>query len=123
MSEVPYHALDPGIVGVVRRLNEFGYETTDSGDGVSKPDVGRVFDFPHVAVRPPWSGPTPSYGSGAALDDRWVETRPMADFAEQLKRVLGDGWEVELSYSTRDKQWVAMVMAEVASAREHTRTD
>ncbi len=41
-------ALDPGIRRLVVALREANFDTTDSGDGVSKPDVGRVFDVPHV---------------------------------------------------------------------------
>ena len=49
-AEPPWKYLDKGIVDLVRFLFDNGYETTDSGDGVSKPDVGREFDFPHVVV-------------------------------------------------------------------------
>lgn len=48
--ELNYAALDPGIRETVRWLNDLGYTTSDSGDGVSKPHVARVFDFPHVYV-------------------------------------------------------------------------
>lgn len=48
---VPYDDLDPGIRGVVRWLVFEGFHTTDSGDGVSKPQEARVFDFPHVVLR------------------------------------------------------------------------
>jgi hypothetical protein len=49
--------LDPGIRRVVRWLREHGFETTDSGDGVSKWSLiqdGEALDFPHVfmVVRP-----------------------------------------------------------------------
>lgn len=44
------NALDPGIRRLVVALRDAGFETTDSGDGVSKPDVGRVFDVPHVIM-------------------------------------------------------------------------
>lgn len=48
---VDYDALDPGIRDIVRKLNDAGWVTTDSGDGVSKPrEPGEVLDFPHVAV-------------------------------------------------------------------------
>lgn len=49
----PYRNLDPGIVAAVRFLNEWSYLTTDSGDGVSKPEFARVIPFPHVVVRVP----------------------------------------------------------------------
>jgi hypothetical protein len=51
MTDVDYDAIDPGIREVVRALNDHGFETTDSGDGVTKePDPGEVMPFPHVAV-------------------------------------------------------------------------
>ena len=50
VDNVPYAALDPGIREVVLYLNDHNFVTTDSGDGVSKPPAGRVFDYPHVAI-------------------------------------------------------------------------
>jgi hypothetical protein len=50
-----YSELDPGIRETVRRLNDLGFETTDSGDGETKlaagwsPDEAR--DVPHVCIR------------------------------------------------------------------------
>lgn len=52
-SDIDYDELDPGIREVVRRLNDAGFTTTDSGDGVSKVDWianGEALDFPHVHV-------------------------------------------------------------------------
>lgn len=43
-------ALDPGIRETVRRLHDAGFRTTDSGDGVSKPDMACALAFPHVAL-------------------------------------------------------------------------
>lgn len=40
--------LDPGVRRLVVLLNEWGFATVDSGDGVSKPRVGRMYDVPHV---------------------------------------------------------------------------
>jgi len=50
MGEIPYKHLDPGVRELVRELARLGFLPTDSGDGVSKPEVGRVFDFLHVAM-------------------------------------------------------------------------
>lgn len=49
-EDINYDELDPGIREVVRRLNNAGFTTTDSGDGVSKPEIldGDALDFPHV---------------------------------------------------------------------------
>ena len=43
--------LDPGIRDLVVYLRSCGFETTDSGDGVSKPDDERVFQVPHIVAR------------------------------------------------------------------------
>jgi hypothetical protein len=49
---IDLQALDPGIRETVRRLREAGFDTSDSGDGRSKPaDPVEVLDFPHVAIR------------------------------------------------------------------------
>lgn len=47
-DDLDYAELDPGIREIVRRLREAGFDTTDSGDGKSKPKAARVFDVPHV---------------------------------------------------------------------------
>lgn len=50
MSDRFIAALDPGIRRLVMALRDADFDTTDSGDGVSKPEVGRVFDVPHVIM-------------------------------------------------------------------------
>lgn len=43
--------LDPGITCLVHILvDEWGYETCDSGDGVSKPEDARTIEGPHVVM-------------------------------------------------------------------------
>ena len=42
--------VDPGIAPLVNLLKEHGFNSTDSGDGKSKPPEHRAFDFPHVFV-------------------------------------------------------------------------
>lgn len=74
-----YDALDPGIRDVVVLLRSNGFDTTDSGDGVSKPPEGRVFDFPHVAV---------------------VTSPALLVFeAERLAALLGKPWKVEATWT------------------------
>lgn len=52
MSTINYSEIDPGVRRLVRWLNGLGYETTDSGDGVSKGDTMEcAFDVPNVAIR------------------------------------------------------------------------
>jgi hypothetical protein len=48
---VPYADLDPGIREVVRLLQSWSYVTTDSGDGVSKPQDEDTRPYPHVTMR------------------------------------------------------------------------
>ena len=50
-----YDSLDPGILATVRWLQERGFDTTDSGDGVTKlveghPLRDESWDFPHVVM-------------------------------------------------------------------------
>ncbi len=52
---IDYDSLDPGVRETVRRLNEWHFDTTDSGDGVSKLaqgyDPSEMLDVPHVFIR------------------------------------------------------------------------
>ena len=64
MTDINYRALDPGIRGLVRWLRDRGFNTTDSGDGVSKfaklGDDACALRFPHVfmtVARPEWLCP------------------------------------------------------------------
>jgi hypothetical protein len=47
---IDYSEIDPGVRRLVRWLNELGFETTDSGDGVSKPDMECALAVPNVAI-------------------------------------------------------------------------
>lgn len=85
MPVIDYGELDSGIREIVRKVNEAGFETTDSGDGVSKPanwyTSGEAMPFKHVAV--------------TTVPDRMVED------AKRLSGVLGPEWEVEATFSTQ----------------------
>jgi hypothetical protein len=53
---VNYNALDPGIRETVKWLRGHFFQTTDSGDGVSKAELiasGYALDFPHVMMTAP----------------------------------------------------------------------
>lgn len=53
-NEPDYTSLDPGIRQVVRWLRAAGFNTHDSGDGVTKADwiaKGTAMEVPHVFVR------------------------------------------------------------------------
>ena len=43
--------IDPGVRRLVALLNERGFNTTDSGDGVSKDPEARWIEHPHVFIR------------------------------------------------------------------------
>ena len=53
MNYVNVEELDPGIRKTVLWLRSLGYETTDSGDGKTKPTGGDecALTFPHVVIR------------------------------------------------------------------------
>ncbi len=83
-----YYELDPGIREDVRRVREAGFETTDSGDGVSKADADAL-PYAHIACL---------YKPRLWMTLGWA--------CEDLKKVLGEGWEVQGSYSTADRSYI-----------------
>lgn len=93
-DEVALDALDPGIRNVVSFLRSRGFETTDSGDGVSKPADERVFEVPHVAI--------PSTPSAMVLEADYLDALMLEEF--------GEGWHVEASYSTEGRSAILLVL-------------
>jgi hypothetical protein len=85
-DDLNYSNLDPGIRDVVRLLRERGFNTTDSGDGVSKVakhgPMDGVLPFPHVV---------------ALLDEETMisETKRLGRLALEI----GSEWHVEMSWS------------------------
>jgi len=77
-----YAELDPGIRDVVSLLREHGFETTDSGDGVSKPAEwyasGEAMPFPNVAAK--------------------VARESFFGEAARMQEVLGPKWRIEATY-------------------------
>lgn len=93
--------LDPGIADVVIMLRNLGFNPTESGDGVSKPDVERDFDVKHVACA--WE---PPHGDGPnALE---IGRTDFFVAADRLQNVLGAGWKVEASYDPADNSYVLL---------------
>jgi len=80
--------LDPGIADVVIMLRNLGFNPTDSGDGVSKPDLERDFDVKHVACT---FSPMNEDPAKAGEQEFFEEAR-------RLHKVLGWGWKVEASF-------------------------
>lgn len=109
-DSLDYEALDPGIREVVRLIRDAGYETTDSGDGISKratnPDA---LPFPHVVV--------------VLLNT--VDANAWADetcrIHEMVRSRFGTRWKAELSWEP-DCLPIVMVMGpEGASMTRHIR--
>lgn len=92
MSDINYAALDPGVRGLVRLLNRHGFETTDSGDGVSKAEAieaGHALPYPHVFIRAEWP--------------------VMMGEADRAQALLGDEWKVEAHYCAVDQSAIISV--------------
>jgi hypothetical protein len=83
LSQDVIDALDPGIRDLVVRLNKLGFDTCDSGDGVTKPAAGWSEDealrYPHVFSE--------------------VDPEDMVYESLRLFNILGPEWNVECSYS------------------------
>ena len=86
MTEAEIEALDPGIRDVVVFLREHGFDTFDSGDGVSKEPDAIYIPYPHVFMR--------------------VAPEQIVDESKRLYALLplipGGPWEVEGSYAPKD---------------------
>jgi len=93
--QMNYEELDSGIRDIVRKLREAGFETTDSGDGSKYDTMGGALAYPHVFIEVP--------DAGSIIDE-----------AHRAATLLGDDWEVEASYSTRNK--IGMLAATLTSA-------
>lgn len=97
--------LDPGIAAVVRLLREAGFDTTDSGDGVSKPqdwyESGEALPFPHVFVM--------MRASDFLLSADFA-LRSFGEAARMQSLLDGHepGWRVEASYAPQDHSVVLM---------------
>ncbi len=75
--------LDPGIKATVELLQSEGFDTCDSGDGVSKDPEDRAMDVPHVFV-------------AATRYDMLFE-------ADRMLGVLDESWTIEASYNPSDR--------------------
>ena len=73
-----YEQLDPGVREVVRLLHQHGFVTTDSGDGVSKPQDEIEIPSPHVVCT--------------------VKPAYLLNEADNLAGLLGSEWTVEATY-------------------------
>lgn len=80
-TEVPWDDLDPGIRRLVRLLVDNDFETTDSGDGVSK------FDADGKPL-PGWESDDPSFEWVMRVPHVWIRTEP-AVLAAACNRLMG----------------------------------
>lgn len=93
--------LDPGIADVVIMLRNLGFNPTDSGDGVSKPDEQRDFDVKHVACA--WEPVLGDLPDGAPVDAHQFFRE-----AQRLQKTLGSGWKVEASFAPADSNYLLL---------------
>jgi hypothetical protein len=88
---IDYEALDPGIRQAVKVLNDYGFETCDSGDGYSKEPEAREF------------------GPGRHVISTTVWWKLFYD-ANRLQEILDRerpenvDWVIEGSYNPKDKK-------------------
>jgi len=102
-----YDLLDPGIREVVRWLRAAGFDTYDSGDGVSKTDWiarGTAMRVPHVFIRT-----TPAAMTTDARDLLWAVRATGVDVQSSLV-ARGSAVTVEAWYCTvTDTAWMCLV--------------
>lgn len=124
MTDLDYAILDPGIRGAVQYLRERGFDTTDSGDGVSKPPYDRVFDVAHVAVATTFierAASVPVQASPHLSPSERARSRRETPEAERLLRA---GYEIALSHAVagvREDAATAELDAAIATATEMVR--
>ncbi len=95
--------LDPGIRKTVEWLNECGFETTDSGDGVSKVGMECALDVPNVFMEvTPDSMVEEARRLHALLQDRGVDFGQYADASIQASFDPVDGSSILELYGVDD---------------------
>ena len=112
MNAIDYEVLDPGIREAVSLLRDAGFETTDSGDGVSKPadwfESGEALPFPHVFA-------VVSKDEMFRQADRMLSVLHRIDFGGARHVSTGvPGWRVEASYCPNDGSCILMARWEFA---------
>lgn len=110
LPDIDYVLLDPGIIGAVRFLRHHGFNTTDSGDGYTKPLDERTIEGPHVFCT------VSNYAAGAFEADRALL---------EIKRYLGNVGSastrllVEASYSSEDETCILSLTGEPLLRLKH----
>lgn len=101
MEPCNYAELDPGIRDVVMLLRQARFDTTDSGDGVSKPAEAIELPFPHVI---------------AVVDLTQFEIALFSEserMQQTLDREQPGRWTVEATYFPVSKRAVLLASAEL----------
>lgn len=98
MEAIDYSQLDPGIRDTVQRLREAGFETSDSGDGVSKPADQIEIPFPHVAAG--------------------VNPLTMLANSRAMQIILGVLWTVEATYFPKTGNAILLATREMFTPEE-----
>lgn len=94
MEPINYEELDPGVRELVASLRGHGWETTDSGDGRSKPAEDRAFgDMAHVVIES---------AEPQALVDEAHSLHEWMVLATQRNPAWA-GWKVEASYDPESR--------------------
>ena len=107
MNDINVQALDPGIREIVVKLREAGFETTDSGDGASKPAPGIVIPFPHVVIVTPFPHVVIKSSPPNLNDDA---DRVYSFLAKENLMNFGNFGKVEATYDPADHSAVILVM-------------
>lgn len=106
-----YTQLDPGIRDEVRLLRACGFQTTDSGDGVTKIELiasGCAMPVPNIAAV---VSTEKAMHCEDCLQDYFI------DEADRMQGLLGPEWVVQASYTTSDKTFLLLATKD-AEARK-----
>jgi hypothetical protein len=97
-KDIDYTEIDPGIRGMVAALRLNGFETTDSGDGVTKADMPCSLPYPHVFIT-------------TTKEQLLAEADRLYSFvnAEYIESNMPSGWKVEACYSPNDDASILVV--------------
>jgi hypothetical protein len=98
---IDYEQIDPGVRKLVRWLNELGFETTDSGDGYSKSNLGYededFLNFPHVAIL------------CSKYEEPYYTANRLLEELMEAKLPVGHG-TIQLSYDPFDKSSIILLI-------------
>ena len=108
IRDCDYATLDPGIRDVVRELHRSGYDTTDSGDGVTKIlDMECALPYRNVAV------------SVCACCTSMADIAAICeDVRAILERFTATEWLVEGGYTTHGQGWTVLASEQIPEAHD-----